>query len=48
LTREELAERVHTKKTAISGIENHAEDVKISTPKHVAKPLGKQLQINLI
>ncbi len=48
LTQEELAQRVHTKKTAISRIENHAEDIKISTLKRVAKALGKRLQIHLI
>jgi HTH-type transcriptional regulator / antitoxin HipB len=46
LTQEELANRVHTKKTAISRIENHAEDIKISTLKRVAKALGKRIQIN--
>jgi HTH-type transcriptional regulator / antitoxin HipB len=48
LTQEELADRVHTKKPAISRMENHAEDMKISTLKRVAEALGKQLQINLI
>ena len=48
LTQEELAQRVHTKKTAISRIENHAEDIKISTLKRVAKALGKRIQIHLI
>ena len=48
LTQEELARRVHTKKTAISRIENHAEDIKISTLKRVAKALGKRIQIHLI
>ena len=31
LTQEELARRLKTKKTAISRIENHAEDIKLST-----------------
>lgn len=48
LTQEELAHRVHTKKTAISRIENHAEDIKISTLKRVARALGKRIQIHLI
>ena len=48
LSQEELAIRVHTKKTAISRIENHAEDIKVSTLKRVAKALGKQIQIHLI
>jgi HTH-type transcriptional regulator / antitoxin HipB len=31
LMQEELAKRLSTKKTAISRIENHAEDIKLST-----------------
>ena len=31
LTQEQLAERIGTKKTAISRLENHAEDIKLST-----------------
>ena len=48
LTQEELASRVHTQKTAISRIENHAEDIKVLTLKRVAKALGKRIQINLV
>lgn len=48
LTQEELASRLHTKKTAISRIENHAEDIKISTLERVAKALGKRTQIKLV
>ena len=48
LTQEELASCVHTKKTAISRIENYAEDIKIFTLKRVAKALGKRLQIKLV
>jgi HTH-type transcriptional regulator/antitoxin HipB len=47
LTQEELALRLKTKKTAISRIENHAEDIKLSTLKRVAKALGKRLQIQI-
>jgi len=47
LTQEELAHRLKTKKTAISRIENHAEDIKLSTLERVAKALGKQLQVNI-
>ena len=36
LSREELANRLKTKKTAISRIENHAEDIKLSTLEKVA------------
>ncbi len=47
LTQEELARRIHTKKTAISRIENHAEDMKLSTLEKFASALGKQLTISV-
>jgi DNA-binding XRE family transcriptional regulator len=47
LTQEELAARINTRKTAISRIENHAEDIKLSTLKRVAAALGKRLEIKI-
>jgi ribosome-binding protein aMBF1 (putative translation factor) len=47
LTQEELAKRINTKKTAISRIENHAEDMKLSTLEKFACALGKQLTISV-
>lgn len=47
LSQEELAKRVGTKKTAISRIENHAQDIKLSTIQKVAKALGKSLEVRL-
>jgi HTH-type transcriptional regulator / antitoxin HipB len=47
LTQEALAIRLKTKKTAISRIENHAEDIKLSTLDRVAKALGKRLQVHI-
>ena len=47
LTQEELAVRISTKKTAISRIENHAEDMKLSTLEKFANALGKQLTISI-
>lgn len=47
LTQEELARKISTKKTAISRIENHAEDMKLSTLEKFAKALGKQLTISV-
>lgn len=47
LTQEELARRLKTKKTAISRIENHAEDIKLSTLERVAAALGKRLRIGI-
>ena len=47
LTQEELARRLKTKKTAISRIENHSEDIKLSTLERVANALGKRLQVRI-
>ncbi|MGD0884031.1 MAG: helix-turn-helix transcriptional regulator [Thermodesulfovibrionales bacterium] len=47
LTQEELAQRLKTKKTAISRIENHAEDIKLSTLEKVANALGKRLEVKI-
>ncbi len=47
LTQEELAARLNTKKTAVSRIENHAEDIKLSTLERVASVLGKKLKISI-
>jgi HTH-type transcriptional regulator / antitoxin HipB len=47
LTQEELARRLKTQKTAISRIENHAEDIKLSTLDRVAKALGKRIEVTI-
>lgn len=47
LTQEELAARLNTKKTAVSRIENHAEDIRLSTLERVASVLGKKLKISI-
>lgn len=47
LTQEELADRLKTKKTAISRIENHSEDIKLSTLEKVATALGKKLRVKI-
>lgn len=47
LTQEEIAQRLHTKKTAISRIENHAEDIKLSTLVNFARALGKDLKVEV-
>lgn len=47
LTQEELARQLDTKKSAISRIENHAEDIKLSTLVRVAAALGKSININI-
>ena len=47
LTQEQLAHKLKTRKTAISRIENHAEDIKLSTLERFAKALGKKLEIKI-
>jgi ribosome-binding protein aMBF1 (putative translation factor) len=47
LTQEELARRMRTKKSAISRIENHADDVRLSTLRRYADAVGANLQIRL-
>ena len=48
VSQEELASRLKTKRTAISRIENHADDIKLSTLERVAKALGKELKVKII
>ena len=48
ITQEELAVKIHTTKSAISRIENHAEDIKLSTIEKVAQALGKKLLIKIV
>jgi ribosome-binding protein aMBF1 (putative translation factor) len=45
LTQEELAEKLNTKKSAISRIENHAEDIKLSTLGKFVSAVGKELRL---
>jgi len=45
MTQEELAERLHTKKSVISRMENHSEDIRLSTLNKVAEVFGKKVQI---
>ncbi len=45
MTQQELAEKLHTKKSVISRMENHSEDIRLSTLHKVAEVFGKKLQI---
>lgn len=47
ITQEAIARKLHTKKSAISRIENHAEDIRLSTLGKYAKALGKKLKVQL-
>ena len=45
MTQEELAEKLSTKKSVISRMENHSTDVRLSTLQKVAAIFGKQLRV---
>jgi DNA-binding XRE family transcriptional regulator len=45
LTQDEIAKKLKTKKSAISRIENHSEDIRLSTLKNYVEALGKRLQL---
>lgn len=47
ITQEELAARLHTRKSAISRIENHADDIRLSTLRNIALALGKHLDVRV-
>ena len=45
MTQEEVARRLNTKTPAISRIENHAEDIRLSTIEKYAKALDRKIRI---
>lgn len=47
-TQEQLAQKIGTKKTAISRIENHAEDIRLSTITKIVTALGKKFEYRLV
>ena len=47
LTQEEVAKKLKTKKSAISRIENHAEDIRLSTLENFAQAVGKHLRLEV-
>ena len=47
LTQEDLAIMLKTKKSAISRIENHAKDIKLSTLENFVQSIGKELKISI-
>jgi len=48
LTQEDVAKKLNTKKSAISRIENHAKDIKLSTLENFANSVGKKLKISIV
>ncbi|MEJ1297719.1 MAG: helix-turn-helix transcriptional regulator [Candidatus Sedimenticola sp. (ex Thyasira tokunagai)] len=47
LTQAEIADKLHTKKSAISRMENHAEDIRLSTLEKFAAVLGRKLEVSI-
>lgn len=47
LTQEQVAQLMQTKKSVISRLENHAEDIRLSTLDRFATALGKRLHLAL-
>lgn len=48
MTQERLAEKLETKKSVISRMENHSEDIRLSTLQKVASVFGKQLRVAIL
>ena len=48
MTQEQLAEKLDTKKSVISRMENHSEDIRLSTLQKVASVFGKQLKVAML
>ena len=47
MTQEQLAGLLKTQKSAISRIENHAEDIRLSTLKDYVNAVGKKLHLSI-
>jgi len=47
LTQEQVADKLRTKKSAISRIENHAEDIRLSTLVNYAQAIGTSLHLEV-
>jgi len=47
MTQEQLAGLLNTKKSALSRIENHAEDIRLSTLKGYVDAVGKKLHLSI-
>lgn len=48
LTQSEMAKKIHTTSSVISRMENHAEDIKLSTIEKFAEALGKRVEIRIV
>lgn len=47
LTQEQVAKTLNTHKSAISRIENHSEDIRLSTLKNYALALGMEIKLEI-
>jgi ribosome-binding protein aMBF1 (putative translation factor) len=47
MTQETIARKLHTRKSAISRIENHAEDIRLSTLEKFASAIGRRLEVKI-
>lgn len=47
ITQEQLAQKLKTKKSAISRIENHSADIRLSTLKSYLEAIGKKLHLSI-
>lgn len=48
LTQTDMAKKIHTTNSVISRMENHAEDIKLSTIEKFAEALGKKVEIRIV
>jgi DNA-binding XRE family transcriptional regulator len=48
LTQKQIADQLHTTKSVISRMENHAKDIRLSTLEKFAKAVGRDIQVALI
>ena len=48
VTQDDLAQMLDTHKTAISRLENHSEDIRLSTLFKIAQALGKRVDIRFL
>ena len=48
LTQEQIANELHTTKSVISRMENHATDIRLSTLEKFAKAVGRHIHVALV
>ncbi len=48
LTQDDVALKLKTKKSVISRMENHSDDIRLSTLRKYAKSLGKRVKIEIV